>query len=478
MGISAKLNCDFKGSDFEFRHAKWSYADTTKVVRIRLCFWNLSCFLHLPITLIDMKANINTVLVGSKVVLVPYQSEHVPVSLVLSFSNTITELQDGYFFIFFCCWWWCWQKYHEWMLDEELRSLTASEPLSLEEEYEMQRTYYFYVKKVWLLAFAIPFINLFPGKWQLDEDKLTFIILAPKLTSICPAAAPLDDIFPTKLSLPPTDKRLADHLQMIGDVNIFLNGAIPPPPPPRFISQPVRKTVLLSSLHVSAGERQNQSSIEVKDSEEHMDDDDDDFQAEVEIMIAGKNTLLVFQLFLYGIFFFLISFCIPEPSFRRKGLALEALQLMLGYATGQPNAFAVDTTTTTITTDNTSQSDSTFKSSSTTTHAIHHQQNFDNSPLRIPPSCLVTRISDTNTPSIRLFEKLGFTVTKRVEVFREVEMRYRRAAFLEVRVSNVQAFLWMKCFQELTDGMCVPRLRHSGGVVKSLGKKELRAGFF
>jgi len=55
-----------------------------------------------------------TILVGSKVVLVPYRPEHVP-------------------------------KYHQWMLDEELRSLTASDPLSLEEEYEMQRMCIFYL---------------------------------------------------------------------------------------------------------------------------------------------------------------------------------------------------------------------------------------------------------------------------------------------------------------------------------------------
>lgn len=181
---------------------------------------------------------------------------------------------------------------------------------------------------------------------------MTFIILAPAL----------GEQFPTYLGLSPTDKHLAD-LQMIGDVNIFLNGAIP------------------SSSRPSAQGERNQSSS--GDSEENMDD----FEAEVEIMIA-------------------------EPCFRQKGLALEALQLMLGYATGQPQAFAVVATTDT--------------SSST---SVYHQRNFDDSPLRIPPSRLLARISDVNIPSIRLFEKLGFSVTRRVEVFREVEMRYCRQNF-------------------------------------------------
>lgn len=38
---------------------------------------------------------------------------------------------------------------------------------------------------------------------------------------------------------------------------------------------------------------------------------------------------------------------------------------------------------------------------------------------------LVTRISATNTPSIRLFEKLGFEQIKEPNYFQEIEMRFK-----------------------------------------------------
>ena len=93
-----------------------------------------------------MKINGNTRLEGTSVVLVPYREIHV-------------------------------QKYHEWMSSSELQELTASEPLSLEQEYDMQKS------------------------WYNDEDKCTFIILDKQLYET-------------------THDEIA---AMIGDTNLFFN---------------------------------------------------------------------------------------------------------------------------------------------------------------------------------------------------------------------------------------------------------------
>ncbi|RPD56239.1 acyl-CoA N-acyltransferase [Lentinus tigrinus ALCF2SS1-7] len=192
-----------------------------------------------------MRANEKTVIVHPDVVLVPYRTEHVA-------------------------------KYHEWMSNEELRELTASEPLTLEEEYEMQR------------------------KWQQDDDKLTFIILSGESLPPVPEG---DAVSPELLAGQP----------MIGDVNLFMKG-VPT---------------------------------------------DEDFEVEAEIMIA-------------------------ESAYRRRGVAYTALQMMLSYATDPSSP----------------------------------------SPLPVPKERLVARIGEKNEASIRLFEKLGFTLTKRVAVFEEVELRF------------------------------------------------------
>ena len=88
-----------------------------------------------------MKLNEDLCLVSEKFTLVPYKHKHV-------------------------------KKYHEWMKNVELQEQTASEPLTLEKEYEMQKS------------------------WHEDEDKLTFIILNNEETN--------------------------EIDRMIGDVNLFI----------------------------------------------------------------------------------------------------------------------------------------------------------------------------------------------------------------------------------------------------------------
>ncbi|XP_070336119.1 alpha/beta-tubulin-N-acetyltransferase 9 isoform X4 [Odocoileus virginianus] len=104
---------------------------------------NLSAWLQVA----TMRLNQNILLLGKKVALVPYTSEHVP-------------------------------RYHEWMKSEELQRLTASEPLTLEQEYEMQRS------------------------WRDDADKCTFIVL---------------DAEKWQAQLGPSEESC-----MAGDVNLFL----------------------------------------------------------------------------------------------------------------------------------------------------------------------------------------------------------------------------------------------------------------
>jgi RimJ/RimL family protein N-acetyltransferase len=93
-----------------------------------------------------MKDNFHLSLVGKNVQLVPYRKKFVP-------------------------------RYHEWMQDEYILAMTASEPLTVEEEYEMQQS------------------------WRDDKKKCTFIVLeAPSSSETC-----------------------EELERMAGDVNLFLS---------------------------------------------------------------------------------------------------------------------------------------------------------------------------------------------------------------------------------------------------------------
>ncbi|PVU89565.1 hypothetical protein BB559_005062 [Furculomyces boomerangus] len=176
-----------------------------------------------------MKNNENLVLDGKNVILVPYRKEHV-------------------------------ERYNEWMKSEELLELTDSEPLSLQEEYEMQES------------------------WKNDNDKCTFILLSKEPGTKSNA------------------QNWRDLNRMVGDVNLYIN--------------------------------------DIYDKE----------RAEIEVMIA-------------------------EPEFRGKGIASEALKILMCYAL---KALGI--------------------------------------------SKFYCRILEKNVQSIKLFSNLGYKITERSEYFKQVTL--------------------------------------------------------
>ncbi|KAI1367576.1 acetyltransferase domain-containing protein [Xylaria arbuscula] len=126
----------------------------------------LRIFLSLKKT---MRANKDLAISTDKVLLVPYDAHHVG-------------------------------RYHEWMQDEDLCEATASDLLTLEEEYENQQS------------------------WRTAHDKLTFIICQSATTSRSPPASSSPDANLSASSVPVATYAGEDdaEVRMVGDVNLFL----------------------------------------------------------------------------------------------------------------------------------------------------------------------------------------------------------------------------------------------------------------
>lgn len=100
-----------------------------------------------------MRENERIQIIGKNILLLPYERHHV-------------------------------EKYHKWMKSTELQQLTASEPLTLEEEYNMQKS------------------------WREDENKCTFIVAEMNTYKKAQESAQ-------------HAKEQVEIVSMVGDVNMF-----------------------------------------------------------------------------------------------------------------------------------------------------------------------------------------------------------------------------------------------------------------
>jgi hypothetical protein len=227
------------------------------------------------------------------------------------------------------------------MSSEEIQKQTASEPLTLAEEYEMQRS------------------------WQADEDserrrcgdyfclntyssstrtELTFIVLARGEEQV------------------ESPSEVLKSCTMAGDVNLFV-------------------------------------------SERHQEDDESEqhatpaIDAELEVMIAGETEKPVLcSSSDVSLAQYTIVLSSSESEWRKKGLALEALSLLMHYASNYPTP---------------------TPPSATPSNATSPSSKY----LPLPSGAFLVKIGVENEPSIRLFERLGFQEVKRSTIWNEVEMR-------------------------------------------------------
>lgn len=115
-----------------------------------------------------MRDNYNIMLMGLKICLVPYREKFV-------------------------------ERYHNWMKDPFLLQTTASEPLSLEEEYDMQKS------------------------WCNDSNKCTFIVLVNDNNSSNSNILTEDNKNSITYNNSDSINNNKDIENMCGDVNLFLN---------------------------------------------------------------------------------------------------------------------------------------------------------------------------------------------------------------------------------------------------------------
>ena len=120
-----------------------------------------------------MRLNYEICLIGQKTILVPYRPEHI-------------------------------EKYHKWLQDPHLLEMTGSEPLSMEEEVAMQKS------------------------WRDDDSKCTFIVLDREacvgLSDTCTNGAGNEERADNGDMISVSEDFVERNLSaMIGDVNLFLS---------------------------------------------------------------------------------------------------------------------------------------------------------------------------------------------------------------------------------------------------------------